>query len=171
MPALVLRGQRHILFSRTAIRIVIALGYLYSFVNFSRKGMIMKRAAHFFRGFLVLAFMLAGVILMPAMGQEKAKAVKAEKGKPVMTVLAENDKVRVWELLYRPGDENTAPPATATRVIRVLKGGTQIWTYADGKTQKNVYKTGEVRIVGPGPQFTSKNVGKSEILLYVVMLK
>lgn len=133
--------------------------------------MIMKGSVRFFMGLLVLAFMSAGVTSIPAMGQEKAKAAKAEKGKPVLTVLAENDKVRVWELLYKPGDENTAPPASSTRVIRVLKGGTQTWTYADGKTEKNVYKTGEVRVLGPGPQFTSKNVGKSEILLYVVMVK
>ena len=32
-------------------------------------------------------------------------------------------------------------------------------------------KTGEVGVLGPGPQFTSKNVGKTDILLYVVMLK
>ena len=88
-----------------------------------------------------------------------------------MKVLAENDKVKVWELLYKPGDTNTSPPASATRVVRVLKGGEQLWTYADGKTEKNVYKTGEVRVLGPGPQFTSKNVGKTDILLYTVMLK
>jgi hypothetical protein len=115
---------------------------------------------------LVVAFALAAA---PAIAQDKA--AKAEKGKPVMKVLAENDKVKVWELLYKPGDTNTSPPASATRVIRVLKGGEQLWTYADGKTAKNVYKTGEVRVLGPGPQFTSKNVGKTDILLYVVMLK
>jgi len=31
------------------------------------------------------------------MAQEKAKAEKAEKGKAVLKVLAENDKVRVFE--------------------------------------------------------------------------
>ena len=116
-------------------------------------------------GLLVSAFF----IVSPVVAQEKA--AKAEKGKPVMKVLAENDKVKVWELRYKPGDTNTAPPASATRVIRVLKGGEQLWTFADGKTQKNVYKTGEVRVLGPGPQFTSKNVGKTDILLYVVMVK
>jgi hypothetical protein len=105
------------------------------------------------------------------MGQEKAKAVKAEKGKSITTVLAENDKVRAWETRYKPGDENTAPPSSAWRVIRPLKGGTLLWTYGDGKTEKKEWKTGEVQIVGPGPQFTSKNIGKSEIVLYVVMVK
>jgi hypothetical protein len=122
-------------------------------------------------GSLVTAFLLAGLAGIPAIAQEKGNAAKAEKGKSVTTVLAENDKVRVWETRYRPGDQNTAPPSSAIRVLRALKGGTLLWTYADGKTEKVVWKTGEVKILTPGPQFTSKNVGKSEILLYVVMLK
>jgi hypothetical protein len=125
----------------------------------------MSKFAGVMAGLLVPAFLVA----TPATAQEKA--AKAEKGKPVMTVLAEDAKVKAWELHYKPGDTNTSPPASNTRVIRVLKGGEQLWTFADGKTQKNVYKTGEVRVLGPGPQFTSKNVGKGEIVLYVVMVK
>ena len=44
-------------------------------------------------------------------------------------------------------------------------------TYADGKTEKVEWKTGEVRIQGPTGQYTTKNVGKSDIALYVVVLK
>lgn len=132
---------------------------------------IYKQYARIFMGSLVAAFLLAGVVGSPALAQEKAKEAKAEKGKSVTTVLAENDKVRVWETRYKPGDQNTAPPSSSTRVLRVLKGGTLLWTYADGKTEKVAWKTGEVKILTPGPQFTSKNVGKSEIVLYVVMLK
>lgn len=132
---------------------------------------IYKQSVRIFVGSLVAAFMLAGAAGIPAIAQEKAKEAKAEKGKSVTKVLAENDKVRVWETRYKPGDLNTAPPSSATRVIRVLKGGTLLWTYADGKTEKKEWKTGEVIIMTPGPQFTSKNVGRSEILLYVVMPK
>jgi hypothetical protein len=132
---------------------------------------IYKQSARIFVGSLVAAFLLAGVAAIPAMAQEKAKEEKAEKGKSITTVLAENDKVRVWETRYKPGDQNTAPPSSATRVIRVQKGGTLLWTYADGKTEKKEWKTGQVIIPTPGPQFTSKNVGRSEIVLYVVMVK
>jgi len=125
----------------------------------------MSKFAGALAGLLLPAFFAATSV----MAQQKAS--KAEKGKPVMTVLAENEKVKVWELRYKPGDTNTAPPASATRVVRVLKGGEQLWTFSDGKTQKNVWKTGEVRVLGPGPAFTSKSIGKTEILLYVVMLK
>jgi hypothetical protein len=131
----------------------------------------MKQLARLLMGVLVAVFMVIGTTANPAMAQDKAKAANAEPGKVTTTVLAENDKVRVFETRFKPGDVNAAPPATSTRVVRVLKGGSQIWTYADGKTVKNEYKTGEVRILQPGPQFTSKNVGKTEIVLYVVMLK
>jgi mannose-6-phosphate isomerase-like protein (cupin superfamily) len=131
----------------------------------------MKKLIRFAVGIIVPAFILAGGVANSAAAQDKAKAAKAEPGKVTVTVLAENDKVRVFETRFKPGDVNAAPPATSTRVVRVLKGGSQIWTYADGKTVKNEYKTGEVRIVAPGPQFTTKNVGKTEIFLYVVQLK
>ena len=58
-----------------------------------------------------------------------------------------------------------------TRVVRVLKGGTVLRTYADGKTEKSEWKTGEVQIQEPGPQYTARNVGKTEVVLYVVRLK
>lgn len=130
---------------------------------------IHKQSARIFMGSLVAAFLLAGVAGIPAIAQEKAKAAKAEKGKPIVTVRAENDKVRAWETRYRPGDENASHPST--RVVRVLKGGTLLWTYADGKTETKEWKTGDVMLLGPEPQYRAKNVGKSDVLIYVVMLK
>ena len=131
----------------------------------------MKQLARFFMGLLVAAFILAGVTANPAMAQEKAKAAKAEKGKVTMTVLAESDKVRAFEVRYKPGDENLSVTSSSFRVIRALKGGTLMRTYADGKTEKVAWRTGEVRIQGPVAQYTTKNVGKSELVLYVVVLK
>jgi hypothetical protein len=117
---------------------------------------------------LIPAFMLALVVASPALAQDKAKA---EKGKPVMKVLAENDKVRAWEITYKPGDENTAVPSSTTRVVRALKGGTLMRTYTDGKTEKVEWKAGEARINAPSGQYTAKNVGKTDIVLYVVLVK
>ena len=109
------------------------------------------------------------------MAQEKAKAEKAEKaekGKAVLKVLAENDKVRVFEVAFKPGDENKAVPSSSFRVVRALKGGTLMRTYADGKTQKVEWKTGEARINEPDKvAYTVKNVGKTDVMLYVVVLK
>jgi len=124
----------------------------------------MKQFARFFTSALV-AGMLVGVAAGPAVAQDKA-------GKASTTVLAENDKVRVQEVRFKPGDENATVATSQTRVVRALKGGTILRTYADGKTEKIEYKDGEVRINPPSAQkFTGKNVGNSDIVLYVVVLK
>lgn len=128
----------------------------------------MKRLIRFFTGVLVPAFMLAGVVAVPAMAQDKAKA---EKGKVTMKVLAENDKVRVFEVRYKPGDQNLSVPSSSVRVVRALKGGTIQRTFADGKTEKVEYKIGDVRINAPSGQYTTKNIGKTELVLYVVQVK
>ena len=119
-----------------------------------------------FAGVLVAAFVVTSVT--PAMAQEKAKA---EKGLVVFKVLAENDKLKAQEITWKPGDVNKSVSSSATRVNRVLKGGTLLLTYASGKTETVVRKTGQVYILGPSEAFTAKNVGKSEVVLYNVMLK
>ena len=117
----------------------------------------------------VLAFVLSGSMVNSAMAQDK----KAEKGaaKAAMKVVVENAKARAFEVTYAPGAENTAVPTSSVRVVRALKGGTLQRTYADGKKENIVYKTGQVRINESSPAFTTKNIGKGEVKLYVVQLK
>ena len=141
----------------------------------------MKTSARFFMGLLVSAFVLAAVIASPAMAQDKAKdakaapAAKAEKGKSTMKVLLENDKVRVFERHYKPGDVNTEVASSSFRVVRTLQGGTLERTYADGKKEKTVLKAGTVRYLEPskgaGDKYTVKNIGKTDVVSYVVLLK
>ena len=118
----------------------------------------------------VLAFALSGLMVAPALAQDK---MKAEKGAPkaTMKVLKETAKVRVYEVTFVPGAENSAIPTSSVRVVRALAGGTLQRTYADGKKENIVYKTGEVRINEVSPAFTTRNIGKSEVRLYVVQLK
>jgi hypothetical protein len=94
----------------------------------------------------------------------------AQDKKSVVKKLAENDKVLVFENTYAPGATSDLS-RSGLRVVRVLKGGTFERTFADGKKEKRVYKTGEVHINEPGPQYTNKNVGNTTIVLYIVRLK
>ena len=136
----------------------------------------MKKSVRFLVSVLVPAFMLAGVAAGPAVAQDKMKdakaapAAKAEKGKPVTKELVDNDKVRVTETTYKPGDES-ASVARPYRVIRLLKGGTLLRTYADGKTEKYERKTGEVRVAGPDAPYKVKNIGKTDVVFYTVIIK
>jgi hypothetical protein len=122
-----------------------------------------------FVSFLVPAFMLVGLAANPAIAQDKAKA---EKGMATLTVRLDNDKVRVFEVRFKPGDENKAVPSSLFRVVRALQGGTLQRTYADGKTEKVEYKTDEVRLNEPSKAtYIAKNIGKTDVVLYVVALK
>lgn len=94
----------------------------------------------------------------------------ADAGKATRTILAEDDKFQVSEIRQKPGEVNT-PSASSHRVVRALSGGVLLRTYADGKTQRSDWKTGEVQIQGPGPDYTVTNVGDTEVVLYVVRQK
>ncbi len=120
----------------------------------------MKMYIRLCMGSLMASFLTVG--LSPAMADEK--------GQPSRTILAESDKLQVIEIRQKPGEVST-PSTSSTRAVRALKGGTMLRTYADGKTEKVEWKTGDVQIQEPGPQYTVKNVGKSEIVLYAVRLK
>ena len=140
------------------------------------KGGVMKQLIRLFVSVFLPAFVLAGVAANSAMAQDKAKdakaapATKAEKGKATAKVLHDDDKLRVVESSFKPGDEgpNVARPL---QVIRVLKGGTIQRTWADGKVDKVEYKTGDVVVRQPLAPFTPKNIGKSDLVLYVVFVK
>ncbi len=116
----------------------------------------MRRFAAVLAGLLVPAFLLAGAVVNSAMAQEKAAKASI---KP--KVLLDNAKVRVTEVTYKPGDELTSITTSANRIIRVLKGGTTQFTYADGKKETKVWKTGEVLWLEPGPAYSNKNIGKT----------
>jgi len=138
----------------------------------------MKTSARFLMGLLVSAFVLVVVIASPTMAQDKAKAAvpekgKAVKGQPTIKMLLDNDKYRAFEGIYEPGDENKSVPKEG-RVVRAMTSGTLMRIYPDGKTEKIEWKAGEVRFSPPaagGEQYTTKNVGKSKLVLYVVVAK
>jgi outer membrane lipoprotein-sorting protein len=119
---------------------------------------------------LVTALFSTAALVM--VGSTIAQDKKENKGTPkaVIKVVAENAKVTASETTYAPGAESNTSRAEI-RVVRALSGGTLQRTYADGKKEQIVYKTGDVRINEPGPAYTTKNIGKTEIKLYVVRLK
>ena len=137
----------------------------------------MKYPIRLFVSLVVPALMLAFATATPAMKHEMAKdkakdakAAPAKKGEPVQKVFLENDKVRVFEVTFKPGEAG-ASVARPQRVIRVIKGGTLTLIYPDGKKEKLVWKTGEVKVREASPVYSPKNEGKSNIVLYVVYVK
>ena len=127
----------------------------------------MSKATGVLAGLLVPAFFLAGAIAQPAVAQDK----KAEKA-PVRAqkILVDDDRVRVTESVWKPGEVNPMMQR-GYRVTRVLKGSTTILrTHADGKTETIEWKEGGVYVSQPD-NASSKNLGKSEVVTYTVVLK
>jgi hypothetical protein len=116
-------------------------------------------------GLLVPVFLFSGAVENSAMAQEKAKAQKAA-GQVTLKEVTKNEKVRVYEAIFKPGDE--APSIERPfRVIRALRGGTLQLTYPDGKKETSRYKNGEVKIRDRAT-YAVKNIGKTTVHLYVV---
>jgi mannose-6-phosphate isomerase-like protein (cupin superfamily) len=126
----------------------------------------MRRLTGMLAGLLVPAFLLTGAIVHPALAQEQAKAKTLAVERKM---LAENDKVQATELIYKPGSELPMGERPFF-VMRVLKGGTLMRTYPDGKTETVQLKEGQVLLREPGT-YSAKNVGKTTVHLYNVVLK
>ncbi len=127
----------------------------------------MRGLAAVLAGLLVPVFLLSGAVENSAMAQEKAKA-KAEKAAGTVTrkEVTKNEKVRVYEVIFKPGDE--APSIERPfRVIRALRGGTFQLTYPDGKKETSRFKNGEVRLAERAT-YSVKNIGKTTVHLYIV---
>ena len=121
---------------------------------------------------------MAGVALVACLAAGSATLLaqdkKADKGADkasvrAQKVLVDNDKVRVSESVFKPGEVNPLEKR-GYRVTRVLKGSTTVERTIDGKTEKVEYKEGTVHVI-PAGMSTTKNVGKSEITIYTVTLK
>ena len=134
----------------------------------------MKRLIRLFVSLLVPAVMLTFAAATPAMKHEMAQdqmKVKEVKATNTIKVLHEDDRVRVTETTTKPG-ENGGNLVRGKRVVRYLKGGTQERNYADGRKEKVERKTGEVFVAGPDKEaYWIKNVGKTNIVTYVVNIK
>ena len=85
-------------------------------------------------------------------------------------VLFDDGEIRVQELHFQPG--GVGPDMVRPfRVIRVIEGGTMRRTFPDGRRDDIHYKTGETRVFEREGPFAIQNVGKTNIVLFVVALK
>jgi hypothetical protein len=105
--------------------------------------------------------------------KKKKKAAKkktAKVAKAVMNDILVNDKVRVVEVVMKPGSESDGVELPV-RVTRALKGGTLTRIFPGGRSEKIKFKTGEVRFSDAVSTHVVKNSGSGTIHLYSVFLK
>ena len=100
---------------------------------------------------------------------EMAKAAAPKKGEPTNKELIDNDKVRVYESTFQPGDVSQNR-ARLDRVTHYLTSGTLQRTYPDGKTEDRVFKAGET-IWSEAKTYAVKNNSNSVVRLLIVIPK
>ena len=85
-------------------------------------------------------------------------------------LIAENDKLRVIDVIEKPGE--TGPMASRLgTVFHVIAGGTFERTYADGSTEITPRKTGDTILVTEKRPYSVKNIGTTTIHLIQVVPK
>jgi hypothetical protein len=142
----------------------------------------MKHLTDIFMGLLVATVMLAfttGAVMAQekakaekskaAPAEEKMKAEKAKKGEPTVKLLLENDRVKVQDVRFKPGDKSKMTERP-DRVRYVIKGGEFKRYYPDGKTEGYGLKAGEA-IFSKKDTVASENVGKTETQWIGINLK
>jgi hypothetical protein len=126
---------------------------------------------------LMLAFTTKAVMAQEKAKGEKATTAPAQEGKkewpkpgPNTKVLLENEKVRVLENQYKPGEKNPMMKRGA-RIVYVLEGGPTKIHYEDGKTEKGERKKGAATYFPGGDTKSTENVGKTNQRSLVINLR
>src|ERR1700712_3269329 len=88
---------------------------------------------------LTLAFSTAA--FAQSMAMEKSGAAQAAHQR-TLTVLAENEKLQVIDVVYQPGDAGAASSKDGL-VVYHLSSGTIERSYADGSKKVVIYKAGQ----------------------------
>jgi len=105
----------------------------------------------------------------PAPAEEKMKAEKAKKGEPTVKVLLENERVKVNDVRFKPGDKGEMKERP-DRVRYTIKGGDFRRHYPDGKTENFKMKAGEAAFTKKNTD-ALENVGKTEAHWIAILLK
>jgi hypothetical protein len=128
-----------------------------------------KRATALRASAIVLTLVFSTAAFAQGMAMEKGGAMQTAHQR-TRTVLAENDKLLVADVVYQPGDTGAASSKDGLVVYHV-HGGTIERTYADGSKKVLTYKNGETTIIAEKRPYSTKNIGKTAIHEIVVQLK
>ena len=118
--------------------------------------------------FIAVTILMLGFFGKAATAQEKAKGEKAS-GRTV-TVLVENDRVKVYEGRFSPGEKSPQMSNRPARVEFAITDGQMRNHYPDGKAEDVTWKAGDAKWAEPAT-YQQENIGKTEFRIRVVQLK
>ena len=121
----------------------------------------MKRAAR-----AVIALVAGGIVLSAGTVQAQDPVTV---GPDIYTVKFENDRVRVSEIRFKPGD-SIPMHEHPDHFVYVLSGGTLTLSYPDGRTTDFTGEPGQIVWI-PAESHAATNPGTTEFRALVVELK
>ena len=112
-----------------------------------------------------IALFCASAVVFAAAGSSPLLAAEGTQ-----KVLDENEKLRVIDVVEKPGD--TGPMASRLGVVfYVVNGGTFERTYADGTKEVTPRKTGDTVLIKEKRPYSVKNIGTTTIHLIQIVPK
>ena len=117
---------------------------------------------------IATTILILGFVGKAATAQEKAKDEKAA-GRTA-TVFVDNDRVKVYEGRFSPGDKSPQMSNRPARIEFAMTDGQMRNYYSDGKVEDVTWKAGDVKWAEPAT-YQQENVGKAEFRIRVVQLK
>jgi quercetin dioxygenase-like cupin family protein len=93
------------------------------------------------------------------------RLLPGERDEPVVP-LFENEKVKVYEVRYAPG-ERTPTGARPARIVRAVTGGAVVWSYPDGSSERVDWSPGDTKWM-PRQALAGVNIGAEPMVFFVV---
>jgi quercetin dioxygenase-like cupin family protein len=128
-----------------------------------------KRTAALSVSAMVIILAFSPAVFAQSTAMEKAGAMQPPHQRKV-TVLAENEKLQVIDVVYQPGDIGAVSSKDGL-VVYHLSSGTVERSYADGSKEVMNYKAGQTMIISEKRPYSTKNIGQTAVHEIVVQLK
>ncbi len=126
------------------------------------------RTALLYASAIALGLVCSGTAF--AQGTAMSKMPMGQTGQVTRRVIAENAKLTVSDVLYRPGDSGSVSSKEGV-VAYIVSGGTIERTFADGSKEAVPHRTGETLLIAEKRPYSTKNIGKTTVHEIVVQLK
>ena len=117
---------------------------------------------------ITVAFLVSALVSKVATAQQEVKGDRTNV--PTITVFVQNDRVKVYEGHFKPGDKSAAMSNRPARVEFAITDGQMRNYYPDGKTEEVTWKAGDVKWSEPAT-YQQENIGQTEFKIRVVQLK
>jgi len=119
---------------------------------------------------LFAMMVFVGLAVSPAMAEEKTYPGPQEAAGNVYHQVFDNEKVRISEITFKPGDKAAMHTHSWPHAVYVIEPGTLTLTHPDGTSATVSAKAGEVLWMGP-ESHEAVNTGETTLRATVTEIK